>query len=63
MIHIVVAVMGTIVGIVAVAANSGVVIVSGSSPMVTVRTVDVAPAVSIRKGMFTHVIIRIERDV
>ncbi len=57
---IVVAITCTVVGIVIIAADAGVVIIARSCPVMTVRTGDVAPVISMGKRMFPHVVVGVE---
>ena len=61
--RIVVAVARAVIGVIVVRANSRVVIVSGRCPVMTVRSVDVAPVVAVRQRVNAHVIVRVEGDV
>ena len=60
---LIVAVVLAIVGIIAVGTNARVVIVTGCSPMMSVRPIDVAPVIAEGQGVNTHVIVGIEIDV
>ena len=61
--RIVVAVAGSVIGVVVVRTDARVVVVSRRSPVMAVWPIDVAPVVAIGQRVNAHVVVGVEGDV